>query len=90
MSWQAIRSFQMGDRTCESTCGHFHKSAEAAAKCGYRLWSKSGPAPFSEVVRYVGSSSAEHHAGDEIGCHLTDDGHIELIPRPNRSAVDHP
>ena len=86
MAWQAIRAFPMGDRICESTCGHFHRSAKAAAKCGYRSWScdKSAPAPFAEKVRYVGSPSLEFSSGDEMGCRLTDDGRIEVFPRPKR------
>jgi hypothetical protein len=77
MSWQAIRDFKIGAVRCESTCGHFHRTPEAAAKCGY---GNSGPASFTEVVRFVGSASLDYCAGDEMECQLTD-GQITLIPK---------
>ena len=79
MAWQAIRSFQMGDKLCESSCGHCHRSPEAAAKCGYRNW-PSGPA-FSEVVRFVGKTAADDCARQEMECRRTDDGQITVVPR---------
>ena len=84
MSWQAIRAFTMGDVQCPSVCSHFHRTAKGAAKCGY---GNSGPASFSEVVRFVGSPTLEYRTGDEMECRL-DDGQITLIPRP-RPPDDH-
>ena len=83
MAWQAIRSFRMGDKRCEVPCGHFHRTPEAAAQCGYGTWShgNSDQVPFAEVVRFVGEASQECCAGDEMECRQTDDGRITIIPR---------
>jgi hypothetical protein len=69
----------MGDVQCPSACSHFHRTALGAAKCGY---GHSGPASFTEIVRFVGSTSLDYCAGDEMECRRTGDGHITLIPRP--------
>ena len=90
MGWQAIRAFPIGDKTCESTCGHFHTTPEAAARCGYRTWphSNTSLARFTEIVLFVGKGSSGYHAGDEMECRVTEDGHITLTAI--KPPEDHP
>ena len=52
----------------------------AAARCGYRTSPRgnSGLAQFTEIVLFVGKGFSGYHAGDEMECRVTEDGHITL------------
>ena len=90
MAWQAIRSFEMGDQRCEVPCGHFHRSPEAAAKCGYGDWLHGGSdqLSFAERVRFVGEASQGHCTGDEMECRRSESGQITIVPRPQPESRD--